>query len=308
MLGADQVVTEYYPKKKEVDEWCSLILERAKERNLTARFLDVPTYSFQLGVRHTSGNSYLAFETPGKRTFYGYWQPASATPAPILFHLPGYGAEMSAHPELVEKGFNVLHINPQGYATPSGPSDNEGMWPVLPDTVKTNGKHGYVDWLEDALSAALWALSLDEVESKMFGCFGTSQGGGTSLLLASIMRDEGVKAAAADLPFLTNFPLMYGREDRGAYGAALDAMRTHEGDPEEWRALGFIDTMSHAHRLIVPTLLTAGGEDTSCPPPSIQALFNELPGTKSFTYISGQTHAYTVPFLRLASAWFSLYV
>jgi len=302
------VLHEYYPGRNEIDQWCNNLIERAERRTLKVEFLDAPSYSFQLGVRHVAGNCYVAFKTPGRKTFYGYWQPAHAAPAPILFHLPGYGAEMSAHPELVEKGFNLLHINPLGYATPSGPAQNEGMWPVLPDTVRSGGQRGYVDWLEDALAAVTWALSLDVVEPRRFGFFGTSQGGGTSLLLASIMADRGVKAVAADLPFLTNFPLMYKLENRGAYQIAFDSMRTPEGEPDEWKALGFIDTISHAHRLKMPTLLTAGGLDEACPPSSIESLFAKLPGTRSYTCIHDQGHAYTVAFLRLASAWFALYV
>jgi len=297
-----------YPTSDEIDEWCSHLLEEAEKRSLEARFSEAPSYAFQLGVRHTSGNAYVAFDSPGRKTFYGYWQPATVSPAPVLFHLPGYGAEMSAHPELVADGFNVLHINPLGYATPQGPSQTGDVWPVLPDTVNTRGKHGYVDWLGDAAAAVLWALSLDEVEAKRYGFFGSSQGGGTSLLMASIFANRGVKAVAADVPFLTNFPLMFAQKNRGAYQTAFDAMASPGGDAGEWRALGYVDTISHAERLSVPTLLTAGELDATCPPVSVSSLFDALPGTRSYTYVSGLGHGYTVPFLRLARAWFILYV
>jgi len=294
-----------YPTGAEVDEWCDRLLREAEDRPVEAKFLDLPSYTFQLGVRHTSGNRYIAFESPGHDTFYGYWQPATVQPAPILFHLPGYGAAISAHPELVADGFNVLHINPLGYATPEGPSQTGELWPVLPDTVKTRGKHGYVDWLGDAAAAVLWALSLEEVQSERFAFFGTSQGGGTSLLMASIFADRGVKAVAADVPFLTNFPLMF---RMGTYKAAFNAMSSAEGNAGEWKALGYIDTLSHAHRLRMPTLVSAGELDTTCPPASVESLFEILPGTRSYVYITGQSHGYTVPLFRLARAWFGLYV
>jgi len=298
----------HYPTPDEIDEWCERLLEKSEQRSVTVRALDVPSYTFQLGVRHTSRNCYVAFESPGRETFYGYWQPASANPAPILFHLPGYGAEICAHPELVVEGFNVLHINPLGYATPQGPSQTDKPWPVLPDTVRSRGEEGYVKWLEDAAVAVLWALSLKEVEPTRYAFFGTSQGGGMSLLLASIFSGRGVKAVAADVPFMVNFPLMYGRKDRGAYESAFGAMESESGDAGEWKALGFIDTLSHVHRLSMPTLLTAGSLDIVCPPVSVNSLFEALPGTRSYTYLSGQDHAYTVPFLHLAKAWFKIYV
>lgn len=297
-----------YPEPGEIDDWCETLLMNSHRRNIAVRHLDDPSYAFQLGVRHTDGNHYLAFESEGHETFYGYWQPATSGPAPVLFHLPGYGAEMSAHPELVHAGFNLLHINPQGYATPKGPSLPDMSWPVLPDTVKSKGKAGYIDWLEDAASAALWALSQKRVEPKRFGFFGSSQGGGTSLLLASIFSETGVRAVAADVPYLTNFPIMHEQGDQGAYATAFTVMETPGGSEEEWRSLGFIDTVSHAHRLEIPTLLTAGSLDTATPPVSVSSLFEILPGTRSYTLIAGQGHGYTTPFLRLAKAWFQLYV
>jgi cephalosporin-C deacetylase-like acetyl esterase len=302
------VIHSDYPTPDEIDQWCDELLARSRREPPEVNALDAPSYSFQLGVRHTEGSHYVAFSTPRKETFYAYWQPASAGPAPVLFHLPGYGAEISAHPELVMEGYNVLHINPLGYGTPEGPSQEDASWPVLPDTVGSRGKRGYVDWLADAICAVSWALSLDEVEASRYGFFGTSQGGGTSLLMASIFADRGVKAVAADLPFLINFPMMHAAKDRGAHDTAFRAMESEEGDPAEWRAIGFIDVLSHAHRLTLPTLLTAGGLDSACPPATIESLFEMLPGTRSYTYLADEGHRYTVPFLRLAKAWFGLYV
>jgi len=302
------MIHPHYPTAEEVDAWCESLLKRAEGISVAAHPVDAPQYAYQLGVRHTSGNHYVAFESEGRTTFYGYWQPASPKLAPVLFHLPGYGAEMSAHPELVIEGYNVLHVNPLGYCTPTGPSKPDCAWTVLPDTVKTKGKQGYVDWLMDAVLAVHWALALPKVNPTRFGFFGSSQGGGTSLLMASIFADHGVRAIAADVPFLTNFPLMLGRENKGAYAGASSAMKSKGGSAGEWKALGYIDTLSHAHRLRLPTLLTAGSLDIATPPDSVAALFEALPGTRSYTFLSGQGHGYTMPFIHLAKAWFKLYV
>jgi len=68
-----------------------------------------------------------------------------------------------------------------------------------------------------------------------------------------------------------------------------------------------IDALSHARRLDVPVLLTAGGADVTCLPETISALFERLPSTRSYCYLDGQGHAYTSAFLPLAAAWFRLY-
>lgn len=33
-----------------------------------------------------------------------------------------------------------------------------------------------------------------------------------------------------------------------------------------WNQLGYVDTLSHAHRINVPVMLSAGGLDNTCPP------------------------------------------
>ncbi len=304
-----------YPTAAAVDVWCEEMRKEAEALAITAQDVtESPVYTFPLRVRHQDNARYIAFSSATGDTFYGYWQPTQSTaPAPLLVHLPGYGAEMSAHPQLVAQGYNVLHINPLGYTTPTG-FDTEktvnGGWPVLPDTVTTAGARGYRQWLTQALSAVQWASGQQQVQADRIATFGTSQGGGTALLLGSLLVECGLKAVAADLPFLTNFPLVYGKSNRGAYEmafAALDKL-TPAQQIEGWHALGVIDTMSHAHRLTMPVLLTAGSIDEVTPKDSIIALFDRLPGTRSFTEFAGQGHAYTVPFLPLATAWFGLYV
>jgi cephalosporin-C deacetylase-like acetyl esterase len=306
---------ECYPTAAEVDAWCEDILRRAQAADLSAELLEDEPWDFRLGVRHTQGR-YVRFRSQALGEWHGFHQACPSGRGPVLIHVPGYGAEMSAHPELVSDGYNVLHVNPLGYATPSGAdkTKREGeTWPVLPDTIHSLGREGYVDWLAQATAATLWALRQECVEPDRFAFFGTSQGGGTSLLLASIFRDRGVRAAAADVPFLTDFSTAMGLENSGAYWIARTPMERLAGErpgdvPAAWRALGLIDTLSHAHRLTMPVLLTAGALDEACPPASIRALFDKLPGTRSYTELARQGHAYTTPFLHLARAWFRLYV
>jgi len=122
-----------------------------------------------------------------------------------------------------------------------------------------------------------------------------------------------VRCVAADVPFLTNFPLVQGLTTPGAYEIVFAPLRKIAEErpkdlPRAWKAVGFVDTMCHAHRLEMPVLLTAGGNDATCPPASIRSLFDALSGTRSYTELSGEGHGYTMHFLHLAAAWFRLYV
>jgi cephalosporin-C deacetylase-like acetyl esterase len=304
-----------YADSAAVDSWCERLLARADAVEFTAQ---AKTFEPPRGPwpRHSTGE-YIEFTGKGFEPFCAWWQRAiSGGPTGLLVHVPGYGAELSSHPELVSRGFNVLHVAPQGYGTPERMNEAKqrgGNWPVLPDTVESLGRRGYVDWLCDALVAVRWALGQSQVQQGRLAFFGTSQGGGTALLLASLMRDRSVKAVAADLPFLTNFPMVYAMADKGAYFLAFDALErlrksAPENVPAAWRALGFIDTLSHAHRLTMPTLLTAGTADNVCPPATIRSLFEALPATRAYIELAGCGHLYTREFLLMSAAWFGTYV
>jgi cephalosporin-C deacetylase-like acetyl esterase len=122
--------------------------------------------------------------------------------------------------------------------------------------------------------------------------------------LASIFRDRGVRCAAADEPFMTNFPAGAGR---GGYEFVEAALEQAENKDRAWRALGFIDTHSHVHRLKLPILITAGGADELCPADLIESLFRELDCIKAFVYLKRSEHAYTPEFLSLLQGWLTLY-
>jgi len=304
-----------YPTPDEVADWCRAIRRLADGADVGAELLDEVPWPATAGVRHARGR-HVAFHSQALGRWYGLWQPCPSGRGPLLLHVPGYAAEMSAHPELTADGYNVLHINPLGYVTPDGPdaSKREGeTWPVLPDTVRTLGESGYVDWLAHGVAAALWAREQDGVEPDRFAFFGTSQGGGGALLLGSILAESGVRAVAADVPFLTDFAWVHENQAGGAYDLIAGPLETLAQEGADrlaagWRALGLVDTLSHAHRLTMPVLLTAGADDATCPPQTIRALFEQLPGTRGYVELAGQGHGYTVPFLNLTRAWMRLHV
>jgi len=298
----------YYPDADEIDLWVESIWKLADRTACRVEITGRNGFSHSLGVNHASQEfSFIKFSPEGMDEFYGYWQPALSGPAPLLFHVPGYGAEMSSHPDLVAKGYNVLHVSPLGYATPDGPKEDKkrnGAWPVLPDTVISGAEKGYKLWLANCILAIRWAMSRPEVIPDRVSFYGTSQGGGGSLLLGSLFKDKGVRCVAADLPFLTNYPLANGR---GAYKHATEGLDEVSNKAAGWRALGFVDTLSHAHRLTCPVLLTSGGKDDVCPPETIESLFKLLPGTKSYTQFENLVHRYAREFIPMASAWFRIH-
>ncbi len=302
-------INQYYPAAPEVDAWCAGLLEQTEAVSVQGELLDDNPLREPFGnCPNTLINQYVRFTAgDGRRDFYGYWQPALKSPAPLLINLPGYGGYMSLHPQLCDQNFHVLHISPLGYVTPQGARKElalpDGNWPVLPNTA-LNLPGGYADWLSDCLLALRWALEQPGVQRDRLSLFGTSQGGGGSLLLASILGPERVRCVCADLPFLTGFPLS------GLNGEAYGLLRpaAEQVPPDQfWRRLGFVDTLSHSHRLTMPVMLSAGGADGTCSPASIELLFARLPGTKQYTYLEHQIHTHSRSSMVLFGGWLQLY-
>ncbi len=295
----------YYPDNKEIEFWINDIWRLAEETPITVEMLDEPVWKNNFGTFHYPCQ-FVKFIPKGMDAFYGVWQPQIKAPMPLVFHVPGYGAELSIHPDTNAEGYNVLNISPMGYWTPAGFDESklrDGNWPVLPDTVYSKGEAGYKIWLTNCVMDVLWAWKQKSVINNRVSFYGTSQGGGTALLLGSIFANKGVMCVAADEPFLTDFPLAAWR---GAYGVTKKAFDSQESK-DGWHSIGFVDTVNHAHRMNYPVLLTEGEKDDTCPPETVESLYNKLPSTKSITMLSGRGHGYNYDFMRLAWAWFKLY-
>ena len=297
----------FYPSKTQVDCWAEKLLQESRNQKITGFFTDDNPILHQFGNSPNALiNKYIRFDTSIGRTFYGYWQPAIKQPAPLLINLPGYGGYISMHPQINDDGYNILHISPLGYVSPQGPRKEllmeDGNWPVLDNTAR-GLPGGYRDWLLDCLLAILWAKQLPEVLPERISMFGTSQGGGGSLLIASILQEE-IRCVCADLPFLTAFPLsgLFG----SAYGILQKAYPEVQAE-QFWNQLGYIDTLSHAHRLHIPVMLSAGGEDITCPPATVEALFGKLHTTKQYTYLEHNIHTHSRQSMILFRAWLALY-
>ncbi len=297
-----------YPSEADVDRWCRDIRERTdavevegtllSDSRVTESFGNGPNALVSQYVRFTAND--------GRRTFYGYWQPAYNTPAPLLINLPGYGGCINLHPQLNDLGFHILHISPLGYITPEGNRTElagpDGQWPVLDHTAR-GLPGGYEDWLSDVLLGIRWALQQPGVEPRL-SLYGTSQGGGGSLLTASILGPEQVRCVCADLPFLTDFP---GAGLQGDAHGLLQAAYATEKHEDFWQRLGLVDTLSHAHRLRLPVMLSGGGADEVCPARCAEALFARLPATKQYTYLEQQVHTHSRASMYLFGSWLKMY-
>lgn len=291
--------------QKDIDVWAdSIRKEGTKKCKYTETFIDPFEPSMYI-FQSIAADLFVKIESEGYDPFYCYFQSCFQKQAPLIVHTPGYGGEMSMHPELAQY-FNVLHINPLGYTTPKGKDKDkmsvDGWGSVFPDTLNSGGTKGYYQWLVNCVMGVEWAFRQENVIKDRVSFFGTSQGGGAALLLGSIFNDI-TKAVASDQPFLTNLKMADGR---GAYGIGADLCRNTDKETIE-RGQYLIDTVHHVHRFNFPILLTSGGKDDQCPPETIRDLFSRLKGTKSYTHFEHLAHSYNREFIQLVKAWFLIY-
>lgn len=296
-----------YPTPEEIDFWAERLLEKSRHKMVSGTFTDDNPIVHAFGNGPNSlVNRYVRFESGDGHIFWGYWQPAMKQPAPLLINLPGYGGYISMHPQVNDDNYNILHISPLGYISPEGArlekAMEDGNWPVLPNTA-LGLPGGYEDWLLDCLLAIRWAKEQPGVLADRLSFYGTSQGGGGSLLLASILKEE-VSCVCADLPFLTAFPMT--GLDGDAYGLLKESYSRVE-ESLFWNRLGYIDTISHSHRLTMPVMLSSGGKDVVCPPATIEYLFARLPGSRQYTYLENNIHTHSRQSMMLFRCWLALY-
>ena len=307
-MGAIEKPYGYYPEPEEIDAWTDQVWADAHTRTGRGELLPDAGWTNNFGD-YQARTQIVRFEYEGLPTFYGVWQAAISGPAPLVVHLPGYGGELSVHPPMAACGFNVLNLSPMGYWTPKGFDESKrdkatGSWPVLMDTLRSDRKHGYADWLQCVVCAVEWAWTQGSVIPGRVSFYGTSQGGGTSILAGSLFRDHGIRCIASDEPYLTDYPLS---NLRGAYVILTYAVREQSSPEEAYRKLAVVDTLAHTHRIHCPILVTTGTADVVCPPETVRKLDARLDGTHAMVTFEGRPHGYAFEFARLAETWLKMY-
>lgn len=301
-----QEAFQYYPDQEEIAAWLDRIWEQTELRSIKAEPVNRSLFvsNTQIGYINPILMKFTVSDLPA---FYGIWYPPVNGPKPLLTFLPGYGSELSLVPMTASEEYAALSLCPMGYWTPDGQPDElreNGAWPVLPDTIRTRGNGGYFDWLLQAAMAVKWAWQQSEhVLPDRVSFWGTSQGGGTALLLGSLFMGRGTRCIMADEPFLTNYPAA---NFRGAY-QVLENARGDVSEEDFWHYAGLVDTVSHADRLKVPVLITEGGADQVCPADTLRLLYDRLPATKAKFFMDGRGHGHNREFARFMLAWANLY-
>lgn len=231
---------------------------------------------------------------------------ACRAPLPALLHLAGYGGELLLHQDLVAAGFAVFDLSHRGMRWGSEGFDRQRPRPLLARDVEDRSRYVYRAIYQDCLLALRYLRSLPEVDGARLGVLGTSQGGGLTIGTAAL---GGVRAAAADLPWLTHFARQLAEPVDGSYNELKELLRQRPDLATPATAtLAYFDTTSFATRLAAPTLVSLGQADTVCPPDSIRALFGRIPSCKALLEVPGLGHSRSMLWRRMAGEWMRQWV
>jgi cephalosporin-C deacetylase len=226
---------------------------------------------------------------------------------PALLTAPGYGGfNMTPPPATMAlAGFAVLALFPRFH----GRNEAErrlSQGTKLTYYVTDREQFFYRGAYMDCVRGVDFLASRPEVDPERIGAWGASQAGGLTLVTAAL--DPRIAAATADLPFLCNYPVAVD-VDVGPYGELYRFARDHPRQRAQMlETLAFFDPLGLADEIACPTLISVGLRDRTCPPATIQPVFERIRSLKSMIVYPERSHRGDTDFHQHALAWMRRYL
>ncbi len=290
------LISEYIIKPcisdESIDCWCDLLKRDAEKVNVKIRQHNVNDetwieFSYDLGKEYK---------------FYGKYKECQNEADILLVSLPGYRAEWNDLSAYYDLNCDILQLSPLGYNTPWGYDNSKlvkGAWPVLYDTVVEFGFYsGYNKWFLECIMA----INTIKKENQKIIFIGTSQGGGTSIVLGSIFNDITI-GIAAEMPFLIGFANKNYEKVCSFVAANINSYEKPIYNFYAKERLYCIDPLSHIERIKFSTLLVSGEKDTECPAIDIYELYEGIQSNKQYIELKNTGHGYTKDFEKIAKNW-----
>jgi len=226
---------------------------------------------------------------------------------PVLVHYAGYGGEVLIDSDFVTAGYAVFNFSHRGMLMGKKGFDRYSPAPLLVQHVEDRDRYVYRSVVIDCLLAIKAMSQMQMADPNRMGVMGTSQGGALAIIAAAL--NPRVKAAACDLPWLTDYDYVLNHNVGGLYNELKEYLdRFPEKRAEVARTLGYFDTLSFADDLKIPVFMSLGGTDPIAPAVSVRRLFDRIPGVKTLLEIPGMGHERSTLFRYLAQKWFSYFL
>ena len=262
-----------------VDARMTLLPERCTER----------TNVYQLNLQNINNSR-----------FYGILcVPKKEGKYPAILRVPGAGvrpyAGMIAE---ADKGFITLEVGIHGVPVT--------MDPVVYDNLSRGALNGYqAANLDDrdryyykrvylgCVRAVDYLVSMPQYDGQNLAVTGGSQGGALSIVTAGL--DSRVKWLGAFYPALSDVTgYLHGRAGGWPHLFAGDNL-AFNNKPDRIKTTGYYDVVNFARLVNVPGYYSWGYNDETCPPTSMYAAYNVIPGPKTLDTSFLDTGHWTYP-------------
>jgi cephalosporin-C deacetylase len=219
---------------------------------------------------------------------------------PCIVSYVGYGGGMGQaieHTAPVAAGFAHMVMDTRGQGgtwgggqtqDPHGsPSHHPGF---MTKGIESRESYYYRRVYVDAVCAVRAIAQHPKIDVHRIAVNGGSQGGGLSIAAAALSGDT-VRACCADVPFLCHFAKAITMTDRLPYAEIANYLKVYRGASEPVRrTLSYFDGVSLAARIQAPALFSAGLMDMVCPPSTVFAAYNRVPGEKDIAVYDFNEH------------------
>ncbi|SOD82182.1 acetylxylan esterase [Spirosoma fluviale] len=233
--------------------------------------------------------------------FYGILcVPKKEGKYPAILRVPGAGVRpyggMIAE---AEKGFITLEVGIHGVPVTMDPAvyDNLSRGPLngyqaanLDDKDRYYYKRVYLG----CVRAVDFLASMPQYDGQNLAVTGGSQGGALSIVTAGL--DSRIKWLGAYYPALSDMTgYLNGRAGGWPHLFAGDNL-AYNNKPDRIKTVGYYDVVNFARQVNVPGYYSWGFNDETCPPTSMYAAYNVIPGPKMLdTASSLDTGHWTYP-------------
>jgi cephalosporin-C deacetylase len=229
----------------------------------------------------------------GDRVRGWFLRPAAGStgPVPVAVTFIGYGGgrgvpyEHLALPAVGIATF-VMDTRGQGGNWTVGVTGDPGRadGPEYPGVMTRGITHPdiyyYTRLYVDAVRAVEVAAELPGVDGRRLAVCGTSQGGGLALAAAGLCPDR-VRVCHANVPFLCDFQRAVGLSPTYPYKEIADFLAQQiDLVDDALNTLRYVDCALLARRITADCLVSVGLMDEVCPPSTVFAAYNEIPGDK----------------------------